>query len=228
VDLLASAVSEERVRKRLWRDGNALLEGIRSELREGGFDLDAEVLEQAGQVPYVNISMDIVWDVVTTGDERRDEYVRTNLTGVQVSAEDRYADEYDADIEKVVSIERSFPYFKFVRELRKANLETTSMLEPDEVRRWVLAHRHDMQAIGALPTDEKIRLLDLVIAGSMSDDALRAIYYICLSVTDDAEARFVSDELEPRTVEIGDMGVRYKVRAILDDMRRHPGDIAYR
>lgn len=222
LDSLASMHLVEDIRKRMWRDQSALL----VQIRDGLLDLNelAQAYREAGQDPFVNISMEVVWDIVESGDDQRDEYVRTELKSMSISPDPKESDQYDPNTKRIVLIERSFPFFEATEQWWSANLETTDLLEVENILSWVQRNKDNLSVIRAMPLDEKIRLLDVIFSAGISEEEAWAVYYICKSVVDGNEAKFISDTFDPKTSSISSFFWRVKVGGILSDMRRKPGE----
>lgn len=85
--------------------------------------------------------------------------------------------------------------------------------EDDEIRDWV--SRQSLDAIGRQPVSEKIRMINTLLDGWISDDDVIAIERICLSVTTNSEMNYISSKITPRLSEMTSLGQRTRVRVAL-------------
>jgi hypothetical protein len=81
------------------------------------------------------------------------------------------------------------------------------------IRQWV--SDQDLQSIGRQPTQEKVRMINRLLNGWVSDDDVAAIERICRSVTYEDEMEEIRGAIEPRVTELSNFGDRARVRAAL-------------
>jgi hypothetical protein len=81
------------------------------------------------------------------------------------------------------------------------------------IRQWVFDQ--DLTAIGRQPNQEKVRMINRLLDGWVSDDDVRAIERICRSVAYDDEMEVIRAAIEPRVTELSNFGDRARVRAAL-------------
>jgi len=94
-----------------------------------------------------------------------------------------------------------------------ADLRTVAMLRSDtEIRDWVAAH--SKETIAEVATDMKIRLLNRLLDGWVSDEDMAAVRAICGSVSSPAESSPIRAAIEPRAIELG-FGNRARLRVFL-------------
>jgi hypothetical protein len=86
--------------------------------------------------------------------------------------------------------------------------------DDDQIRDWV--SRQSLDAIGRQPASEKIRMIDTLLNGWISDDDVVAIERICSSVPSSAEMARIRGAITPRTIEITSFRQRTRVRIALD------------
>jgi Domain of unknown function (DUF4157) len=84
-----------------------------------------------------------------------------------------------------------------------------------DIRNWMLAHTGEI--IGTLPVSEKIRLINRLLDGWVSDEDIEAIRKICGSVDSSEEARQIRSAIEPRATEL-EFAQRTTLRVILTKM----------
>lgn len=219
--LLDSALSpwlREPERLRALRDWNNLLPQIRDKLLEREISSKAKTLEETCPLDFIfaNIRVQVVFGVYHADGEKQ-YYKNTDLIGVDVSTEDKDDITYQENGARILRIEFSEEYANLTAGLATANLKTVGFLGDTEIRDWV--QKNKLTAIRAVPTPEKIRLIDRLLSGWVSDDDVVAIQYICKSVSYEEEASEITKQIEPLTSGIGH-GERYKVRSALMDMRK--------
>lgn len=85
--------------------------------------------------------------------------------------------------------------------------------DDDQIRDWV--RTQDLAAIGRQPANEKIRMINTLLNGSVGEDDMVAIERILSSVTSSAEMRTIDRVIAPRATEIGH-GQRARLRLALN------------
>ena len=85
--------------------------------------------------------------------------------------------------------------------------------DDDQIRAWVA--RQDLSAVGRQPTAEKIRMINMLLDGWVSDDDLDAIARICQSVTNSQEMVAIRSAISPREISLTSIGQRTRLRVIL-------------
>jgi hypothetical protein len=85
--------------------------------------------------------------------------------------------------------------------------------DDDQIRAWV--GRMDSAAIARQPTDEKIRMIDTLMSGWISDDDMVAMEKILGSVSSPAEMQILRRTFEPRATEFTSIGQRTRFRVAL-------------
>ena|GEM_PF-5371627 len=86
-----------------------------------------------------------------------------------------------------------------------------------DIRDWVKAHALD--TIAEVGTDLKLRMINRLLDGWVSDDDLDAVEKICRSVHNPDEMRAIRAAIEPRELDLTDLGQRTRLRIILGQMR---------
>ncbi len=84
----------------------------------------------------------------------------------------------------------------------------------NRVRDWVNAH--NLNEIGQISTTNKLAMLDVLIAGTVTEPDSTAMNRICESVKTKEEAKKIVDHVKPN--KIGHLGYRLLLKAALDDM----------
>lgn len=82
----------------------------------------------------------------------------------------------------------------------------------DDVRAWVNVHR---EALGRQSIKEKIRMIETLFDGWMSEEDLRAIELLVRSVGTGAEMAQLRERFEPRLLELQNLGHRMRMRIAL-------------
>jgi uncharacterized protein DUF4157 len=96
-------------------------------------------------------------------------------------------------------------------------LQTVLGLDSDtQIRDWVAAH--ESGAIAEIATDQKIRLINRLLDGWVSDEDLQAVRKICGSVKNPEESRQIRGAIEPRANSLNNFGQRFVLRSILAQM----------
>jgi hypothetical protein len=91
---------------------------------------------------------------------------------------------------------------------------TRGALSTDEgIRNWVNAR--ESVAIGDLPTVEMIRMINRLLDGWVSDEDVHAINRICQSVRTTTQMARIRAAIEPRILDLTDIGQRTRVRIAL-------------
>jgi hypothetical protein len=98
---------------------------------------------------------------------------------------------------------------------------TWRLTSDTEIRAWVAAHDaipipgKQGQTISTLPADEKIRLLNRLLDGWVSDDDVAAFEKICSSITNAAERKMTQDQVGPRENDLKSADQRTRVHNAL-------------
>jgi len=85
--------------------------------------------------------------------------------------------------------------------------------DDDQIRDWTA--RQSLDAIGRQPAAEKIRMINTLLNGWISDDDVVAIERICTSVTSSTEMSQLRRAITPRITEMNSIGQRTRVRLAL-------------
>ncbi len=89
--------------------------------------------------------------------------------------------------------------------------------DDDQIRTWVA--KQDLAAVGRQPAPEKIRMINTLLDGWVSDDDLDAIDRICRSVTSFQGMVAIQNAISPLEISLTSIGQRTRLRVILS---RHP------
>jgi hypothetical protein len=82
-----------------------------------------------------------------------------------------------------------------------------------EIRDWV--RRENLTAIGQISLKEKLRLINRLLDGWVSDEDLDAIDKVCRSVTSAQEMAVIRAVISLRAIDLTDLGQRTRLRVIL-------------
>ena len=215
LDIAVSSYVRERERLRMARDWSSILPKLKyrlSKLQDWAYLMQTQ---NPLDFVFANVTVEVVWHRYFADGEKR-HYRRTELKSVDVSTVDKYEEtEEERGGEFVLRVIVSNEFFELTEGLIAANLETVRFLEDTEIREWLLKNKDNLPAVRAIPTQEKIRLIDRLISGDFW-----AIWCVCSSVTNREEASDIEKQIEPITADIGDKGMQYRVRSVLMDMRR--------
>jgi hypothetical protein len=85
-----------------------------------------------------------------------------------------------------------------------------------DIRYWLA--QHNLTDIGAIPVREKIRMINRLLDGWISDDDVAGIARLCRSVTSTIESAEIRRAISPRESSISDHGQRIRVRSSLQEM----------
>lgn len=98
----------------------------------------------------------------------------------------------------------------------EARKETMTLFSDTEIRDWL--KKGAPSVIQGLPVYEKIRLINRLLDGWISDEDVSSIERICQSVVNTAEASEISDAVGPRLRKINNLGQRLRVRYAIQKM----------
>lgn len=85
--------------------------------------------------------------------------------------------------------------------------------DDNQIRDWV--GNQDLSSMGRQPVAEKIRMINVLMNGWISDDDVEAIERICES-TSDSELSEINDAISPRLIEMQGLGQRMRVRIAIE------------
>jgi hypothetical protein len=134
-----------------------------------------------------------------------------------------YAEEVVRTASKTLPSSRSQPTSVFYQQVPAIDNPNTLLvnvrsargsLNTDEgIRNWVSAN--DLNTIGQLPTQEMIRMINRLMDGWVSDEDVDAIDRICQSVTNTVQMARIRAAINPRILDLTDIGQRTRVRIAL-------------
>lgn len=91
-----------------------------------------------------------------------------------------------------------------------------SLRSDTDIRYWLA--QHNLTDIGAIPVREKIRMINRLLDGWISDDDVAGIARLCRSVTSAIESAEIRRAISSRESSISDLGQRTRVRYSLQEM----------
>ncbi|HKV78349.1 MAG TPA: DUF4157 domain-containing protein [Candidatus Sulfotelmatobacter sp.] len=91
-----------------------------------------------------------------------------------------------------------------------------SLTSDGDIRDWISTHTPE--AIAEVATDQKIRMINRLLDGWVSDSDLDAVRKICGSVKTSKESLQIRSVIEPRVIELVNFGQRVVLRSILMQM----------
>jgi len=109
-----------------------------------------------------------------------------------------------------------FAYNLYLTRPSSSNVDVSTTDDDDTIRQWVDAHDED--DIQALNVRVKLRLLNALLDGWVSDEDLDAFQIICGAVTTHQEGTYLKGQLDKRSTELTDFGQRTRMRAILGQL----------
>jgi hypothetical protein len=86
-------------------------------------------------------------------------------------------------------------------------------IDDDEIRAYT--QQNDLQTIGVLPFEEKLKMIFSLMKGWVSDEDVKAIVKICKSTKNDSELRAIATILEPQLIHLTSIGQRTEIRFAL-------------
>ncbi len=101
---------------------------------------------------------------------------------------------------------------------------TRNLKSDSEIRDWISAH--NSSDIAAVRTDQKIRLLNRLLDGWVSDDDVAAFEKICASVETTSEQKILQNKLGPREAELNSVQgarVHKALFIVIDTPKQAPG-----
>jgi len=109
-----------------------------------------------------------------------------------------------------------FAYDLYLTPPSTSNVDASSLDDDDVIRQWV--DEHDEEDIQSLNARVKLRLLNALLDGWVSDEDLDAFQIICGAVTSHQEGTYLKGQLDKRSTELSDFGQRIRMRAILEQL----------
>jgi hypothetical protein len=109
-----------------------------------------------------------------------------------------------------------FAYDLYLTPPSSSNVDVSTIDDDDTIRQWVDAHDED--DILALNVRVKLRLLNALLDGWVSDEDLDAFQIICGAVTTHHEGNYLKEQLDKRSTELTDFSQRTRMRAILGQL----------
>lgn len=100
--------------------------------------------------------------------------------------------------------------------INQTGKQTSWFMSDVQARDWILSHT--AAQIGSLSTAGKIKALDLLYTGWISDNDLKAMVAVCGSVTTPVEAKAIRDSFDLGGM--GGIGQRLQMKMALDNMPR--------
>ncbi|HPZ42598.1 MAG TPA: DUF4157 domain-containing protein [Bacillota bacterium] len=149
-------------------------------------------------------------------------YVYSTLSAVDVSTQDIQHTKFEVDstsffgvVYEHTIITFSAPYEYIYQDL-EARKETMTLFSDTEIRGWL--KKGSPYVIQGLPVHEKIRLINRLLDGWISEEDVSAIERICRSVVSKEEALEINKAIKPRIHRIQNLGQRARVRYALQQM----------
>ena len=145
-------------------------------------------------------------------------YAGTNVESVEVSTVARQGNwtghEWHLGGESnYVYLRYSIPYGSISQRLRTLQESTERLKSDTEIRNWL--SQADPSLIKRIPTQEKIRLINRLLDGWLSNEDVQGIAAICTNVASSEELSQIRNAIQPRLSSIGNLEQRTRIRVFL-------------